>query len=476
MKSAEEIMQVLEAFDLTSSYRDAGELAGCSHHTVAAWVAKRDAGLLPVPGEPERRSRVTDPYLPKLEEWVERSAGKVRADIAYKRLRRLGFVGSERSVRRAVSELKDDFRRGRHRVYRPWLPEPGMWAQWDWGQGPLVGGRRANLFCAWLAWSRHRVVFATWDRTMPTLISCLDRAMRAWGGAPTYWLTDNEATVSTAHVAGIAVRNPKLLAAASHYGVTVATCVPADPETKGGSEATVRVAKADLVPTEANLLGQYSSWAELVDATEAFMDEVNTRAHRSTRRPPSEMLEEERPHLHRLPDLAYTTAFGETRRVSWSATISYGGVTYSVPHTLAEKLVWARADGEELVVVHLSRTRSKRGRPPPPVDPRPPHDRRRPLPTPPAGGAGPPAQGDQRGRGSLPGSRRRGEDLARRSSRCRHGPPQVENGRGPHPFAPARGRPGRLGARPRRYLQPLWRRRPGRDLGRSGHRQSPACQ
>jgi hypothetical protein len=29
MKSDEEIMEILEAFDLTRSYRDAGELAGC---------------------------------------------------------------------------------------------------------------------------------------------------------------------------------------------------------------------------------------------------------------------------------------------------------------------------------------------------------------------------------------------------------------------------------------------------------------
>ena len=35
MKSAEEIMNILEAYDLTGSFRDAGELAGCSHHTVA---------------------------------------------------------------------------------------------------------------------------------------------------------------------------------------------------------------------------------------------------------------------------------------------------------------------------------------------------------------------------------------------------------------------------------------------------------
>jgi len=35
VKSAEEIMNMLEAFDLTGSLRDAGELAGVSHHTVA---------------------------------------------------------------------------------------------------------------------------------------------------------------------------------------------------------------------------------------------------------------------------------------------------------------------------------------------------------------------------------------------------------------------------------------------------------
>src|SRR5947209_7413039 len=132
--------------------------------------------------------------------------------------------------------------------------------------------------------------------------------MRAWGGAPTYWLTDNERTVTTDHVAGIAMRNPRLVAAASHYGVTVATCVPADPESKGGSEATVRVAKADLVPTDANLLDDYSNWGELVDACDRFMLEVNSRSHRATRRAPAEMLTEEHQRLHRLPERAYTTA------------------------------------------------------------------------------------------------------------------------------------------------------------------------
>jgi len=347
-------MEILEAFDLTGSYRDAGELAGCSHHTVADWVAKRDAGLLPGPGERPERPKLIDPFLGKVEEWVERSDGKIRADVAFERLRGLGFEGSERTVRRAVARVKGNHRHGRRRVYRPWISEPGMWAQWDWGQGPMIGGRATNLFCAWLGWSRVRVVIPTWDRTMPTLIGCLDRAMRVFGGAPTYWLTDNEKTVTVDHVAGVAVRNPRIVEAGAHYGVTIATCVPFDPESKGGSEATVRIAKADLVPTDANLLDDYRSWAELVDACEAFTAEVNGRAHRVTRRSPVEMLAEEQLRLHRLPEVGFTACFGETRRVSWTSTISYGGVAYSVPHTLADQVVWARVTGDELVITHLA--------------------------------------------------------------------------------------------------------------------------
>ncbi|WP_420446909.1 IS21 family transposase [Candidatus Poriferisodalis sp.] len=353
MKSREEIMNMLEAFDLAGSLRGAGELAGVSHHTVARYVAERDAGELAGDG-PRRRGRIIDPFLAKIEEWVERSHAKIRADRCHDKLKALGFEGSARTVRRAVAEVKANHRRGRRRVYRPWIGEPGMWAQWDWGTGAVIAGRRTNLFCAWLAWSRFRVVVPCWDRRLATVIGCVDRAMRALGGAPTYWLTDNERTVTIDHVAGVPVRHPEMVAIGGRYGITIATCVPADPESKGGSEATVRVAKADLVPTDANLRGDCASWAELVDACEAWMAEVNGREHRVTRRAPVEMVLEEQQRLHRLPEAPYTAVLGETRKVSWSSTISFGGVTYSVPHTLADETVWVRVDGDHLVVTHCA--------------------------------------------------------------------------------------------------------------------------
>jgi len=165
-------------------------------------------------------------------------------------------------------------------------------------------------------------------------------------------LTDNEKTVTVMHVAGIAVRHPELAAAAAHYGLTVATCVPCDPESKGGSEATVRIAKADLVPTDTNLRDAYGLFGELEVACASFCDEVNGRPHRATRREPALLLAQEREHLHRLPDEPHSVCFGQTRSVTWSSTISVGGVVYSVPHRLAGERVWARVHGEELVVVH----------------------------------------------------------------------------------------------------------------------------
>ncbi len=353
MKSAEEIMEILEAYDLTGSLRDAAELAGCSHHTVAEYVAARERGEL-TPGRAQRRDMLVDPYREKLEEWVDRSHGKVRADVAHEKLIALGYIGSERTTRRAVAEAKTAYRAGRRRVHRPWVPEPGMWFQYDFGDGPRVNGVGTQLFCAWLAWCRFRVVLALLDKTLPSVMAAIDQTLRLFGGVPTYGLTDNEKTVTSEHVAGIPVRNARMLEFARHYGLTIATCVPADPASKGGSENAVKIAKADLVPCEANLLPEYDSFAELEQACAAFCQQVNDRPHRVTRRAPAEMLAEERTRLHPLPAHPYTVAFGETRTVPINtAMIAFEHGQYSVPYTLCGQMVWVRRHGEQVVVVHV---------------------------------------------------------------------------------------------------------------------------
>ena len=183
------------------------------------------------------------------------------------------------------------------------------------------------------------------------------------GGVPTYALTDNEKTVTTEHIARIAVRHPDMVEVGRHYGLTIRTCVPADPQSKGGSEATVRIAKADLVPTEANLLGQYSTFGELETACREFCEQVNAREHRVTRRAPVEALAEERQRLHPLPSRAFTSVFGQTRRVNWDGTVQLDSVRYSVPHQLIDTRVWVRQHGEEVICDRRRRARARRGRP-----------------------------------------------------------------------------------------------------------------
>ncbi len=343
-------MEILEAYDLTGSLRGAAALAGCDHKTVAHWVRQRE---LTGGNAPARRARpAMDDFAGKVVELVEHSKGRVRADVAHRKLVAMGYAGSERTTRRWVAEAKRAWRREHGRRTRPWIPEPGLWMQFDYGEGPSVAGRQAVLFCAWLAWSRYRVVLPLVDKTMPSVVLGLDRALRRFGGAPTYVLTDNEKTVSVDHVAGIAVRNPQIVQVARHYGVSIQTCVPADPQSKGGSEATVRIAKADLVPTDHNLRDEYSSWTELEVACEEWMAHVNTRQHRSTQQAPVIRLAEEHERLHRLPRMPHTVCFGQTRKVGWQSTISVGGAVYSVPHLLVDQRVWVRAQGDELIVVH----------------------------------------------------------------------------------------------------------------------------
>ncbi len=49
MKRSEEVMEILEAYDVTGSLRGAAALAGCDHKTVAHWVRARAPWKAPSP-------------------------------------------------------------------------------------------------------------------------------------------------------------------------------------------------------------------------------------------------------------------------------------------------------------------------------------------------------------------------------------------------------------------------------------------
>ena len=314
MKSDGEIMEILAAYDLTGSLRATAELTGCSHHTVAKHVAARDAGR-PI-GEPAARGRVTDTFLPKIEEWIEGSKGRIRADKAHEKLLALGYTGSERSTRRAIAQVKAAWRLGHTRVHRPWITEPGMWLQYDFGDGPRIGGVKTILFVAWLAFSRFRIVIPLHDRTAPSVFAALDRCFRILGGAPTYVLTDNEKTVTTGPYRrgpGPEPADPGLRPALRYHRADLPAGGPCHQgwgrsvrETRQGrhrAQGHEPVAPS-TAPSPNSRRPARRSWTRSMTVSTAM-----------TRRKPAAMLAEEAPRLHRIPDTAHTVAFGLARTV-----------------------------------------------------------------------------------------------------------------------------------------------------------------
>ncbi|MGC3023489.1 DDE-type integrase/transposase/recombinase, partial [Brevibacterium sp. FAM 24630] len=233
--------------------------------------------------------------------------------------------------------------RAGRRVHRPWVAEPGLWLQYDYGDGPVVGGVKTVLFIAWLAFSRFRIVIPLRDKTLASVFMVLDRTFRLIGGIPTYVLTDNEKTVTTMHIAGVPVRNRDTVSFAKYYGTTVLTCQPADPASKGGVERSVQIAKADLVPTATNLRNEYASFADLEAACQAFMSEINEKEHRVTKRCPIDLIGQEQERMHPVPDRAHTIAFGLSRKVPVNTPmVAFESGQYSVPHALLGSEVFVR--------------------------------------------------------------------------------------------------------------------------------------
>ena len=120
-------------------------------------------------------------------------------------------------------------------------------------------------------------------------------------------------------------------------------------------QTTGTVVKADLVPTDANLLDAYENFAQLVAACEEFENKVNHRVHREIAAVPGDRLLVERGRLHVLPNQPYALALGEERSVEDDQTIRFGSVRYSTPPGHVGTTVWCRVVGEELVIVARTR-------------------------------------------------------------------------------------------------------------------------
>jgi hypothetical protein len=297
-------IDLLEAFDLTGSYRAAAKLAGCDHHTVARHVRLRDAGMAPMVG---RRSRPIDPFIPKIQEMISRSGGLVRADVVHQRIVAMGFEGAERTTRRVVAECKRDYRPLDGSTGRPLIPEPGLWAQWSWTRGPVAAGGPSLLWSCWLPWSRFRVVIPTRDASKRSLAICIEVAMRRFGGVPTYlFFEDVEGDLrapTRVAPANLPVRH--FVGIARHFGMSGRLCLRQTiADSVGVSGDVAVVADGDLIPVPALPCRSYRSFRDLELACLQYSARANSSG--APPRRPIDVLPTESRRLHPLPTAGHT--------------------------------------------------------------------------------------------------------------------------------------------------------------------------
>lgn len=338
MKTARDELDILTAYQELGSMRAAAALCGTTHKTVRRVIERRDGAAAERPPRP----KATDRHVELIATKVKATAGRISAKRLMPLLRAEGYTGSGRTLRRAVSEAKDVWRRER-RSYRPWVPVAGEHLVIDWG---VIDG--LHVFCAVLAWSRVRFVRLADREDQTTTLRLLAECLETLGGVPAVVLADRMACLRGGVVANVVVPAPGYVAFARHYGFRPDFCEAADPESKGVVENLVGYAKRDLVIG----CGPFTDVASANVAAVAWCTEVNGRIHSETSAVPAERLAVERTLLGALPSLRPAIGPVHARTVDRLRTVRLGSARYSVPGTFIGKRVEVLIDGPELVIRH----------------------------------------------------------------------------------------------------------------------------
>lgn len=351
-------MDVIAAYRDVGTYRGAAEICGTTHKTVKRIITAHElvsqGGGLP---EPVPRARNYDEVADLVAQSVKKTAGKISAKRLLPAARAAGYTGSDRNFRRLVATAKREWRLGQARAggRRPAVWSPGEVLAIDWGE-EIVAGRKVQVFCAVLAWSRFRFVRFAGDQQQATTLAMLAECFEVLGGVPKVVLADRMSCLKGGVVANVVVPAPDYVRFATHYRFRPDFCHGADPESKGIVENLVGYAKDDLlVPLELDPVLGEDPWAEgiagLNARAQAWCEEVNARIHSEIHAIPVERLESERELLGELPSLRLEVGpKPTTRKVDKLSCIRFGSARYSVPNRLIGTTVTVLVDERDRVL------------------------------------------------------------------------------------------------------------------------------
>lgn len=300
------------------------------------------------PRGPHPRASILDPYVPTLRQLVEETP-TLHAPAALERLRKLGYDGGISIVRERLTTLRP---RAPREAFLTLTFKPGEAAQVDWADfGFAIPGcpRRVSAFVMALCHSRYLYLEFTLSQSLPSLLRCMERGLRFFGGATHVDIFDNMKTVVLSHTPLATVFNPSFMAYAEARDFRVRACNVYRGNEKGRVERPIGFIRERFWPGRhpADLFDLNSQAAQWRD------DVANHRIHDVTGKVPSLVFEhEEKAHLRPLSPTPFETDEKLSCQVTKTYRVRFDRNTYSVPWKLVGQTVLVRAN-EQVVTLFL---------------------------------------------------------------------------------------------------------------------------
>ena len=179
-----------------------------------------------------------------------------------------------------------------------------------------------------MGWSRACYVELVRRADTAAYIQCHANAFEYLGGVPRRCLYDNSKVVTLGRDENGQVEwNLRIRDFALRVGFEIRLCQPYRAQTRGKVESGVKYVRRNMWPSlrftdAADLNRQALEWCDVV---------ANARVHGTTYRIPWEILDEERPHLGKLPDRTTLAPYlREDRKVARDGFVSWEDSRYGV--------------------------------------------------------------------------------------------------------------------------------------------------
>lgn len=316
------------------------------HHSVVRRVIAQKEDT--APKQRKRRARMVDPYLPFIQDLLQRHP-RLSASVIYRMCRERGFAGSERYLRKVVVEIRP---RPAAEAYFRLRTLPGEQGQVDWGEfGTIsVGKAVRRLYAFVLVLSYSRWMYLRFFLKMHTcnFLCGHQEAFAAARGVPRIILYDNLKSCVLERRDQAIRFNPLMLDFAGHYSFEARPVSVARGNEKGRVERAIRYVRGSFFAAREwrdldDLNRQAREWCQGWAMNRPWPEDRSLTVR--------EAFAEDSGHLLALPEADYPLEEQGTVKAGKTPYVRFDGNDYSIPHDKTRRTLAIRATEKVIRII-----------------------------------------------------------------------------------------------------------------------------